>query len=99
MRPILRSVQSSGKLETDASDSGSVMAIRVVLGFKAHTGWAAVVVLAEPSASPTVVSTRRIQLAKSTDLDRTQVYHSASKLWWTTRPTKWANKPGRPSLS
>ncbi len=56
------------------------MAIRAGLGFKAHTGWAAVVVLAEPSASPTVVATRRVQLAKSTDLDRTQVYHSASKL-------------------
>jgi hypothetical protein len=56
------------------------MAIRVGFGFKAHTGWAAVVVLAEPSSAPTVVATRRVQLAKSTDLDETQVYHSASKL-------------------
>ena len=56
------------------------MAIKVGLGFKAHTGWAAVVVLAEPSSSPTVIGTRRVQLAKSTDLDKIQVYHSASKL-------------------
>ncbi len=56
------------------------MTIRVAVGFKAHTGWAAVVVLAEPSSTPTVVATRRVQLAKSTDLDKTQVYHSTSKL-------------------
>lgn len=40
---------------------------RAALGFKAHTGWATVVALAGPLASPRVIAKRRITLAERFD--------------------------------
>ncbi len=50
---------------------------RVVLGCRAHSGWAALVALAGPSASPTVVDRRRIELADAAIAGSKQPYHEA----------------------
>src|SRR3989442_8097122 len=48
------------------------------LGFRAHSGWAALVVVAAPSRSPAVIDRRRIELV---DLGiPKQPYHAAQKL-------------------
>lgn len=51
---------------------------RVALGFKAHTGWAAVVALAGTSAAPAVVAKRRLEMAES--FDEAGVYHAGQRL-------------------
>jgi hypothetical protein len=51
---------------------------RTALGFKAHTGWAAVVALAGPRAAPVVVAKRRIDMAAS--FDEAAVYHAGRAL-------------------
>ena len=50
---------------------------RVALGFRAHSGWAALVALAGPPASPTVVERRRIELADAAIEGSKQPYHEA----------------------
>ena len=49
----------------------------VAVGFRAHSGWAAVVSLAGPPASPTVVDRRRIELADAAIEGSKQPYHEA----------------------
>src|SRR2546422_5842261 len=48
------------------------------LGFRAHSGWAALVVVAAPSRSPAVIVRRRIELV-DLGIPR-QPYHAAQKL-------------------
>ena len=50
----------------------------VALGMKSHIGWAAVVALAGPAGSPTVVAKRRIDVA--TTFDEGAVYHKSQEL-------------------
>jgi hypothetical protein len=50
---------------------------RVALGLRSHSGWAALVALAGPPASPTVVDRRRIELADATVEGSKQPYHEA----------------------
>lgn len=50
---------------------------RVALGFRAHSGWAAVVALAGPPLTPTVVDRRRIELADAVIDGSKQPYHEA----------------------
>lgn len=50
----------------------------VALGMRSHTGWAAVVALAGPVASPEVVAKRRIQMART--FDEGAVYHKGQEL-------------------
>jgi hypothetical protein len=50
----------------------------VALGWKAHTGWAVVVALADPGSGLEIVAKRRIDMASS--FDQAAVYHAARKL-------------------
>ena len=50
---------------------------RVALGFRAHSGWAALVALAGPPAAPTVVDRRRLELADAGIEGSKQPYHAA----------------------
>ena len=50
---------------------------RAALGFRAHSGWAAMVALREPAAAPLVIQRRRVELAGS--LPR-QPYHAATEM-------------------
>jgi hypothetical protein len=49
------------------------------IGFRAHTGWAAVVVIGGSPAEPRVQDRRRIELTDETDLENIQVYHAAAE--------------------
>ena len=49
----------------------------MTLGLRAHSGWAALVALAGPSASPTVVDRRRLELADAAIEGSKQPYHEA----------------------
>src|SRR2546428_14111456 len=49
------------------------------LGFRAHSGWAALVVVAAPSRSPAVIDRRRIALVDP-GIPK-QPYHAAQKLY------------------
>jgi hypothetical protein len=50
------------------------------LGFRVHTGWAAVVAVCGSAARPTVVHRRRLALTEKTDHDSVFVYHAAAEL-------------------
>lgn len=50
------------------------------LGFRAHSGWAALVVVTGPSRSPAVIDRRRIELADPVIPGSKQPYHAAQKL-------------------
>jgi len=50
----------------------------VALGWKAHTGWAVVVALADPGSGLEIVAKRRIEMAST--FDSGAVYHAARKL-------------------
>jgi hypothetical protein len=49
------------------------------IGFRAHTGWAAVVVVGGSAAEPRVLDRRRIELTDETDLENIQAYHAAAE--------------------
>jgi hypothetical protein len=51
------------------------------IGFKAHTGWAAVVAIAGPKASPRIVAKHRIELAAG--FDAAAVFHAGRELPFT----------------
>ena len=51
---------------------------RAAMGFRAHSGWAALVVVAGPSRSPVVIDRRRIELI-APGIPK-QPYHAAEKL-------------------
>lgn len=53
---------------------------RAAIGLRAHSGWAAVVVVAEPLNAPTVVERRRIELADQQIEGSMQPYHAAEDL-------------------
>ncbi len=50
------------------------------LGFRAHSGWAAMVVLAGPVSSPTVLDRRRIEICDAKAAGSRQPYHAAKEL-------------------
>ncbi len=50
------------------------------LGFRVHSGWAAVVVLCGPLDAPVVVDRRKIQLVKIFSYTFRQPYHTAEKM-------------------
>ena len=52
----------------------------VALGFRAHSGWAALVAVAGPPRSPAVVDRRRIQMVDPGIRGAAQPYHSAAEL-------------------
>ena len=54
--------------------------IPAALGFRAHTGWAAVVAVAGPARDPDVILSRRIELADPPLPESAQVYHAAAEL-------------------
>jgi hypothetical protein len=54
---------------------------RAALGFRAHTGWAALVAAAGPPSSPTVVQRERVEIMPGKDANGPRfVYHAAAKL-------------------
>jgi hypothetical protein len=55
-------------------------ATRAVLGFRAHSGWAAAVAVSGPPSAPEVVDRRRIEIADAEDPDAKRPYHAAEGL-------------------
>ncbi len=53
---------------------------RAALGFRTHSGWAAVVAVGGPRDAPQVLTRIRIELADPEDPESIQPYHSASEL-------------------
>jgi len=53
------------------------MASRAAVGFRAHSGWAAAVAVAEVSGAPVVITRRRIQMADRGRAGPAQPYHAA----------------------
>ena len=53
---------------------------RAALGFRAHSGWAAVVVLGGSPATPTVIERRRIEIADPEIRGSKQPFHAAEPL-------------------
>lgn len=60
--------------------AGVARAARAALGFRAHSGWAALVAMAGPPGAPSVVDRRRIELADPAIPRPVQPYHAAQKL-------------------
>ncbi len=56
------------------------MKTHAALGFRAHSGWAALVVVAGPPRSPAVIDRRRIQLVDPGIPGSKQPYHAAQNL-------------------
>jgi hypothetical protein len=55
--------------------------MRIAAGFKAHSGWAALIVLGESDAGLVVIDRRRIELVDPADIDwAKQPYHAAESL-------------------
>src|SRR6266849_1192163 len=52
----------------------------VGLGFRVHSGWAAVVTVKRPASSPAVVDRRRIELADPAIRGSLQPFHAAAEL-------------------
>jgi len=50
------------------------------LGFRVHSGWAAVVTLTGPASSPTVVDRRRIEVADPAIRGSVQPFHTVARL-------------------
>src|SRR5712692_6591255 len=53
---------------------------RAALGARAHSGWAAVVAVAQSDGTPVVIDRRRIELATRAVPGFPQPYHAAEKL-------------------
>src|SRR5260370_3090211 len=56
------------------------VAIHAALGFRAHSGWAALVAIAGASRSPAIVERGRLELADPRDPHAKQPYHAAAQL-------------------
>src|ERR1700704_2183471 len=54
--------------------------MRTALGFRAHSGWAAMVVVAGTTGAPRIVERRRIVIADSEMPGSKQPYHAAAEL-------------------
>jgi hypothetical protein len=54
--------------------------VSVGLGFRVHSGWAAVVAVTGPASSPTVVDRRRIELAEPAIRGSLQPFHAVAEL-------------------
>jgi hypothetical protein len=59
---------------------GNATLTRAAIGFRAHSGWAAVVAVAGAIDSPTVIERRRIELAMPGIPRPVQPYHNARKM-------------------
>jgi len=56
------------------------MMTQAALGFRAHSGWAALVAVIGPLRSPVVVDRRRVELVDPRDRHAKQPYHAAAEL-------------------
>ena len=54
--------------------------MRVALGFRAHSGWAAMVTVTGTMDAPRIVERRRIVIADPETPDSKQPYHAAAEL-------------------
>jgi hypothetical protein len=70
-----------GGLHDDLRIRGGLGAVRIALGLKAHSGWAALVVLGTRDGELHVVDRRRLELAEEADAQwAKQPYHAAEGL-------------------
>ena len=53
---------------------------QAALGFRVHSGWAVLVVLAGPVETPTILDRRRIEIADVEMEGSKQPYHAAERL-------------------
>jgi hypothetical protein len=72
---ILRSEAIVGTSKSSSS--------KAAIGFRAHSGWAALSVLSGPPSAPQVVDRRRIELCDPRDPHAKQPYHGAEPLEFT----------------
>ena len=56
------------------------MLAHTALGFRAHSGWAALVAVSGPLRSPVVIDRRRLELVEPRDPRAKQPYHAAARL-------------------
>ena len=56
--------------------------IPAAIGFRAHSGWAALVAVAGTALEPILVDRRRVELADATLTGSKQPYHTASEMEW-----------------
>jgi hypothetical protein len=54
--------------------------VSIGLGFRVHSGWAAVVTVKDPAGSPTIVDRRRIELADPAIKGSVQPFHAVAAL-------------------
>src|SRR5271169_4412032 len=71
-------LKNQAKLRPGSIEAGAK--VRAALGFRAHSGWAALVAVAGPVLSPAVIDRRRIELALPEIPRPVQPYHSAQKM-------------------
>ena len=64
----------------------------VALGFKAHSGWAALVVIAYAKGGIEIIDRRRIELIEEGELWAKQPYHAAEEL--EPKEARWVVKKG-----
>lgn len=58
----------------------TIPVLKATFGFRAHSGWAAMVVVAGPLEAPRIMDRQRIDLAESRMRDSLQPYHAAAQL-------------------
>ncbi len=66
--------------QSSKTQRGKAKLLPAALGFRAHSGWAAMVAIAGPIESPEVVSRRRIELADPKIPRPVQPYHAAQEM-------------------
>src|SRR5271169_3420189 len=71
-------LKNQAKLRPGSIEAGAK--VRAALGFRAHSGWAALVAVAGPVLSPAVIDRRRIELAFPEIPRPVQPYHGAQKM-------------------
>ncbi|PWU02083.1 MAG: hypothetical protein C5B51_21585 [Terriglobia bacterium] len=78
---------------------------RTALGFRAHSGWAALVALADSSRPPVVVHRQRLQLSDPASVDAKQPFHAAENLplrqaeQWIARCTRTTRQRAQDELA
>ena len=66
--------------QSSKSPGGKTKLSPAALGFRAHSGWAAMVAVAGPMESPKVIRRRRIELAYAKISSPVQPYHAAQEM-------------------
>ena len=73
-------MSAKGTIRNSRECAGSVAQTRATVGFRAHSGWAALVAVAEPVRLAVVIDRRRVELADLKVPRPVQPYHAAQEL-------------------